>query len=262
MGISLTKLSVLCTELRIEVIALYPNATRIMQPADVAVFRPVKMAWRKAVRDWQVNHPGEVLNKVSFGPLLENVVSKSIKPETLVNGFKACGLFPLDDNAIDYSKCLGSENDGNAKQENNNEKQLDYETFRKIVGEERLQQFEKIDELLPNDSEDFLILYRLWKHFRCSDRINIIQNCVVQKATESPLTKTHDAKQSFSIVNIPPSVNMLNNMLEDHDNLLQPVQNDLLPNILLQQAAEASINETNNAQKSFYDLSVPPPVKM
>lgn len=57
------------------------------------------------------------------------------------------------------------------------------------------------------------------------------------------------------------TVNMLNNMLEDHDNFLQPVQNYLLPNILLQQAAETSINETNNAQKSFYDLSVPPPVE-
>jgi hypothetical protein len=37
------QLSVLCNELKIEVIALYPNATRILQPADVAVFHPVKM---------------------------------------------------------------------------------------------------------------------------------------------------------------------------------------------------------------------------
>jgi hypothetical protein len=43
------QLSVLCNELKIEVIALYPNPTRILQPADVAVFRPVKMYWRKSV---------------------------------------------------------------------------------------------------------------------------------------------------------------------------------------------------------------------
>jgi len=45
------QLSVLCNKLKIEIIALYPNATRILQPADVAVFHPVKMYWRKAVRD-------------------------------------------------------------------------------------------------------------------------------------------------------------------------------------------------------------------
>ncbi|KAJ8927713.1 hypothetical protein NQ314_019791 [Rhamnusium bicolor] len=46
------ELSVLCSELKIEVIALYPNVTRIIQPADVAVFRPIKVAWRAAVRKW------------------------------------------------------------------------------------------------------------------------------------------------------------------------------------------------------------------
>jgi len=45
------QLSVLCNKVKIEIIALYPDATRILQPADVAVFRPVKMYWWKAVRD-------------------------------------------------------------------------------------------------------------------------------------------------------------------------------------------------------------------
>ena len=44
------KLSVLCNKLKTEIIALYPNATRILQPADVAVFRPAKMYWQKGVR--------------------------------------------------------------------------------------------------------------------------------------------------------------------------------------------------------------------
>ena len=32
------QLSVLCNKLKIEIMALYQNATRILQPADVAVF--------------------------------------------------------------------------------------------------------------------------------------------------------------------------------------------------------------------------------
>jgi hypothetical protein len=97
----------LCNELKIEVIALYPNATRILQPADVAVFRPVKMYWRKAVTDCHAKHPSEVLNKVTFAPLLREVIDSAARSETLVKGFQACGLYPLNANAVDYTKFLG-----------------------------------------------------------------------------------------------------------------------------------------------------------
>jgi hypothetical protein len=39
------------SECQIDIIALYENATRILQPADLAVFRPVKRSWGKAVRE-------------------------------------------------------------------------------------------------------------------------------------------------------------------------------------------------------------------
>ena len=68
------QLSVLCNKLKIEIIALYPDATRILQPADVAVFRPVKMYWREAVREWHAKHPGEFLNKVTFATLLREFI--------------------------------------------------------------------------------------------------------------------------------------------------------------------------------------------
>lgn len=107
------ELSLLCNALNIEVIALYPNATRILQPCDVAVFRPIKMGWKKAVREFYEKNPGQVLNKMTFAPLLEKVVTEVVKPETLEHGFKACGLFPFNPNAIDFSKCLGKVNELN-----------------------------------------------------------------------------------------------------------------------------------------------------
>jgi hypothetical protein len=64
------------------------------------------MYWRKAVRDWRAKHPGEVLNKVTFAPLLREVIEFAAKPETIVKGFQACGLYPLNANVEDYSKCL------------------------------------------------------------------------------------------------------------------------------------------------------------
>jgi hypothetical protein len=83
------QLSVLCNKLKTEIITLYPNATRILQPADVAVFHSVKMYWRKAVGDWHAKHLGEVLNKVTFAPLLREVIDFAAKPETTIKGFQA-----------------------------------------------------------------------------------------------------------------------------------------------------------------------------
>lgn len=42
-------LSDFCSANGIELIALYPNSTHILQPMDLAVFRPLKVAWRKEV---------------------------------------------------------------------------------------------------------------------------------------------------------------------------------------------------------------------
>ncbi|KAG5872188.1 hypothetical protein JTB14_026239 [Gonioctena quinquepunctata] len=39
------KLRDLCTNLEIYLVALYPNATRILQPADVSTFKPLKDGW-------------------------------------------------------------------------------------------------------------------------------------------------------------------------------------------------------------------------
>nr|CAH7753587.1 unnamed protein product [Callosobruchus chinensis] len=86
------QLSLLCNELQIEIISLYPNATRILQPCDVSIFRPMKEAWRQSVREWEEQHPGEVVNKAVFARILEKAVDFSTKTETVINGFKVCGL--------------------------------------------------------------------------------------------------------------------------------------------------------------------------
>ncbi|KAJ8971663.1 hypothetical protein NQ314_000588 [Rhamnusium bicolor] len=41
------ELSNFCVENQIELIALYPNATHILQPLDVSVFHPLKNGWKK-----------------------------------------------------------------------------------------------------------------------------------------------------------------------------------------------------------------------
>ena len=96
-------LSKLCEELKIILICLYPNSTRILQPADVSVFKPVKVGWQKAVQNWRKANINKKMNKLSFTPILKTVVDSCIKKESIVNGFRACGLFSFDPNAIDYT---------------------------------------------------------------------------------------------------------------------------------------------------------------
>lgn len=37
-------------------VALYPNATHLLQPMDVAVFRTLKEGWKKKVQEWRIKN--------------------------------------------------------------------------------------------------------------------------------------------------------------------------------------------------------------
>ena len=96
----------LCKSLSIILICLYPNTTHITQPADVAIFKPLKNEWKRAVEAWRLKNQGCALNILHFGPVLCKAIEKGIQKPSIINGFRACGLHPFDANAVDYSKCI------------------------------------------------------------------------------------------------------------------------------------------------------------
>ncbi|KAG5885963.1 hypothetical protein JTB14_026841 [Gonioctena quinquepunctata] len=156
------------------------------------VFRPVEVAWRNAVRKWQIDNFGESLNKINFAPLLKTVVDSSIKPEYLIKGFKLCGLCPFCADAVDYSKCLGAgSKETNTSDGETNNVSMDYRCFKSIVGEETIEKFEKIETILAQDNNDhFYKLYELWQHFKAPRKLNsckkirIIQDVTLKKHNE------------------------------------------------------------------------------
>lgn len=97
-----------CDENQIILYALPPNTTHMMQPADVSVFKPLKSDYKKTVRVWQ-NKPENFntsLTKTTFCPLLKIVLEQKDLSKTIINGFRKCGLYPLDPEAIDCTKCV------------------------------------------------------------------------------------------------------------------------------------------------------------
>ena len=56
------ELSEFCSKNGINLVALFPNATHILQPLDVAVFGPMKAKWKSFCRQWRIDHEGQELN--------------------------------------------------------------------------------------------------------------------------------------------------------------------------------------------------------
>ena len=122
--------------------------------------------------DWQVKHPGDVLNKVTFAPFLREVIDFAAKPETLVKGCQACGLYPLNAKAMDYTKSLGKNTTGITNEkigrqdlsiiQRNEDASMDYATFVNIVGKEKVEKFRRMNDIFsPENNEEFFNLFCL-----------------------------------------------------------------------------------------------------
>lgn len=164
------KLSNLCTKLQIILVALYPNATRILQPADVSTFKPLKDGWRKGVIEWRRNNPTQELSKKEFAGLLKVVISKSVRPEIIINGFRACGLYPWEPSSIDFSKCLGKkklETNILSQTQTNDENVLKFSKFKEIIGSTKVNLFTNTNVQFKTKEDK--ILYDLWKEFQLTN---------------------------------------------------------------------------------------------
>ena len=63
-----------CREHQIELISLYPNATQIYQPFDVAIFSPTKRIWKSTVDNWRVATLPRQIKKDNFASVLDVAV--------------------------------------------------------------------------------------------------------------------------------------------------------------------------------------------
>ncbi|XP_039447315.1 uncharacterized protein LOC120426590 [Culex pipiens pallens] len=163
--------SKMCRDLGIILIALYPNATRIMQPADVSCFKPLKNGWPKAVAKLRRNDPNAKVTLQNFAPVLLDCIRNSLTRLIIKKGFRASGLFPWDFNAIDLTKftAISKAKDDIMLEDSTEERESDSDVQRQLVkakhalgecasalGVNRINKFKGAFVCLDNDEEKAL----------------------------------------------------------------------------------------------------------
>lgn len=93
-----------CKKHDIRFIFLPANSTHLTQPLDVAVFRPLKCAWRNILHNWKKTdgRTQASIPKSIFPSLLKKLMNRiecNIS-DNILAGFQKCGISPIDRNKV------------------------------------------------------------------------------------------------------------------------------------------------------------------
>ncbi|KAJ8897261.1 hypothetical protein PR048_002607 [Dryococelus australis] len=99
-----------CRDNDIRFVALPIHPTHLLQPLDVAFFRPMKGAWRSLLTNWKEIDEGRRITtvpKMIFPRLLNDLIQELAERQihNLKAGFKACGIYPLNMNGVLKKLC-------------------------------------------------------------------------------------------------------------------------------------------------------------
>ena len=87
-------------------LCLPPHSSHALQPLDVGVFRSLKAHWTTVLQDHARISRHENVDKSVFPKLLAKLWPK-LDPEPVINGFRACGLVPINRLAV-QKKIVGN----------------------------------------------------------------------------------------------------------------------------------------------------------
>jgi len=179
-------LSQFCKDNQIELVILYPNATHLIQPLDVGIFKPLKSEWKKVVLGFKAEKDSPEpensakvrrLKKENFCEELQKAIQRSVTPGKIKNAFRASGLFPFDADNVKY-KNLTSQPASKEIPENIDTKNSKnscppsgalLEHLEKYLGEEKLEEFRKNKHRSWLGDEKNESLFKFWKHLEDSD---------------------------------------------------------------------------------------------
>ncbi|KAJ8886825.1 hypothetical protein PR048_013037 [Dryococelus australis] len=76
------------------------HTTHLLQPLDVGVYRPFKLAWGKSLNNYMARNPNQEPNKTNFHALMKPVCFRAFSPENILSSFQKTGISPLDREVI------------------------------------------------------------------------------------------------------------------------------------------------------------------
>ena len=83
------------------IIITFPSHTsHLLQPLDVAVYRPLKLAWQKYLRQFQEGNPLRRPGRFDFHGMFNPAFLESFSRQNLISGFSKAGIFPLNRMAV------------------------------------------------------------------------------------------------------------------------------------------------------------------
>lgn len=95
-----------CLRNKIELAALYPNASNVLQPLELAMFPQLKAAWREALNNYRSKTKFINMLKEETITLLKSVLDVLDVKGILMHGFKVAGLCPLMENVVNYKRIV------------------------------------------------------------------------------------------------------------------------------------------------------------
>lgn len=162
-------LSKFCREKEIVLIALYPNATHIIQLLDVAFFKALKVIWSKTYNDFCKNSGTIYLAKHQFAVALKTALENLDLSTMAKNGFRKCGLHPFNADSVDYTKIFRRDPDSKMETEDHPEVVRDdnsnrqvLEVLEKFMGSEILEKFQSNQDDTWLGEREHLSLYNVW----------------------------------------------------------------------------------------------------
>ena len=79
-----------------------------LQPLDVAVYNPFKTYYGNAIGAWHRNHHGMTMNIYDIPAATNSAYVKAFNHSNITNGFRACGIYPYDNDIFSDSEFSSS----------------------------------------------------------------------------------------------------------------------------------------------------------
>ncbi|XP_065642449.1 uncharacterized protein LOC136074076 [Hydra vulgaris] len=162
-----------CSKNGIIFVALFLNATHILQPLDVAVYGPMKAKWKLFCRQWRIDYEGQEINNENVPEALNSFIIDPIMANNIKSGFKNTGIFPFDANSVDYKKIVQKLSESTVApapylEENHSSVTLSAYSpitfIEKCIDFSILEQFKLADKHLGWKGDlEYLQLYHFWK---------------------------------------------------------------------------------------------------